>query len=91
MRARAEAIFMGRVQGVWFRANTQQFAMEHGVVGTVRNLDDGSVEAVFEGEKNSVETVIHKCRNKQPHARVTSSRIVWVEPTGEFSDFRILR
>ncbi len=64
MTVRAEVIFLGKVQGVWFRANTQKFAVGHGVVGTVRNLPDGSVEAVFEGEKTDVVSVISKCANR---------------------------
>ena len=91
MLARAEVIFQGKVQGVWFRANTQKFAVERGVLGTVRNLEDGSVEGVFEGEKNDVEGVIVDCRRKQPYAKVTGSKVLWLDPKGEFTDFRILR
>ena len=91
MMARAEAVFIGKVQGVWFRANTQRFAVEHGVVGIVRNLDDGSVEAVFEGDRNSIESVIYKCKNKQPHARVSSCRVIWTDLTDDFMDFMIIR
>lgn len=91
MNVRAEAIFTGKVQGVWFRANTQKFAVEDGVVGTVRNRSDGSVEAVFEGEKNDVESVIFKCGNRQPMGKVTSLEVRWTNPTGEFSEFSILR
>ena len=91
MKVRAEAIFMGKVQGVWFRANTEKFAVEHGVLGTVRNLPDGSVEAVFEGEKDDVKAVIDSCIHKQPMGKVSSSRVVWKDPTGEFDGFSILR
>ena len=91
MDVRAEAIFMGKVQGVWFRANTRKFAVEDGVVGTVRNLPDGSVEAVFEGKKDYVESVIYKCANRQPMGEVTSSKVRWTDPTGDFSEFSILR
>jgi acylphosphatase len=91
MNARAEAIFQGKVQGVWFRANTKEFADKLGITGTVRNLPDGTVEAVFEGDRNSIESVIFKCQNRQPMAKVTGSRIVWKDFSGEFKDFSILR
>ncbi|MCD6383946.1 MAG: acylphosphatase, partial [Thermoplasmata archaeon] len=48
MKVRAHVFFYGRVQGVFFRANCQRKAMELGVSGWVRNLPDGSVEAVME-------------------------------------------
>ena len=91
MNARAEATFQGKVQGVWFRANTKEFADRHGITGTVKNLEDGTVEAVFEGDKNSIESVIYKCQNSQPMAKVTGSKIIWKDYEGEFGDFSILR
>jgi acylphosphatase len=90
MLARAEAIFQGKVQGVYFRANAQKFAIELGLTGTVRNLEDGSVEAVFEGDKDSIESAISKCEKKQPFAKVRGSRIVWKVHSGEFKEFRII-
>jgi acylphosphatase len=55
----------------------------------VRNLPDGRVEAVFEGEKEAVEKLIEFCRRGPPGARVTKVEISWEPPTGEFKDFKI--
>jgi acylphosphatase len=91
MNARAEVVYRGSVQGVWFRVNARRAAVEVGVTGTVRNLDDGTVEAVFEGEKERVEAAIVRCEKDQPHANVTGVDVIWGEWTGEFKAFRILR
>lgn len=90
MNVRAHVIFSGRVQGVWFRANTRGKAAELGVTGWVRNLPDGTVEAVLEGEKSLVGELIDWCRTSQPHARVDSAMMEWQEFSGDFTDFEIL-
>ncbi|MCK5291590.1 MAG: acylphosphatase [Thermoplasmata archaeon] len=91
MKARAHAIFRGRVQGVFFRANTERKAREVGVVGWVRNLADGTVEAVFEGERVSVQEAIEWCRDNQPNAEVISVDVAWDDPTDSFSSFEVRR
>ncbi len=88
--ARAHVIFKGRVQGVFFRANTRDAAVRRGVSGWVRNLPDGSVEAVFEGEGAGIEKVIEWCRTSQPYATVDDAEVSWEKPAGEFDDFKIL-
>ena len=55
-------IISGRVQGVWYRAWTQNQAANRGLTGWVRNRKDGSVEAVFHGPKHSVADMIATCR-----------------------------
>ena len=55
----------GRVQGVFFRATTRDKAIALGVKGWVRNCLDGSVEAVFEGEKDIVEKIVNWCKKVQ--------------------------
>lgn len=55
---RMRVIVHGRVQGVWFRASTQRAAQQLGVSGWVRNLPDGSVEAVFEGLSTAVQAAV---------------------------------
>ncbi len=89
MIARATVNFIGRVQGVFFRANTLEKARECGVYGWVRNLPDGSVEAVFEGDEKGVKEVIEWCRTSQPFGSVDEVKICWEESVGEFTDFRI--
>lgn len=87
--ARAHVIFRGKVQGVFFRANTEGRARELGLKGWVRNLPDGSVESVFEGPREAVEKAIEWCKSSQPHARVTDADIDWEDYRGEFSSFEV--
>lgn len=63
-------IITGRVQGVWYRAWTEQEANALGVNGWVRNLPDGSVEAVFSGAEDVVRDMIDRCRSGPPLAKV---------------------
>jgi len=62
----AHVLIYGRVQGVFFRMETKYKAEEHDVSGWVRNKEDGSVEAVFEGEIQNVESLIKWCREGGP-------------------------
>lgn len=89
MKVRAHVYVSGRVQGVFFRSDTRDEAVRHGVTGWVRNLPDGRVEAVFEGEKEKVDKLIEFCRRGPPGARVTKVEVSWETPTGEFKDFKI--
>jgi acylphosphatase len=89
MKARAKVNFKGRVQGVFFRANTKEAADRFGVFGWVRNLRDRSVEAVFEGEKEKIEKVIQWCKTEQPYAEVDSADVQWEDFQGEFQRFEI--
>lgn len=90
MKTRLRVVFKGRVQGVFFRANTKRFADRHGVVGWVRNTESGDVEALFEGEVDAVNAAIHDCQHSQPYARVEKIDRAEEEPLGEFKDFRIM-
>ena len=67
---RRRVIARGRVQGVFFRAACAREARALGVAGWVRNLDDGSVEAVFEGPPEPVRAMVAWCRQGPPGARV---------------------
>jgi acylphosphatase len=62
-----------------------------GVLGWVRNLRDGSVEAVMEGPRDRVEALIEWCRTRQPYARVSEAKVAWEEHQAAFSDFSIRR
>lgn len=86
---RAHAIISGRVQGVFFRMKTLEAARKHGVSGWVKNKRDGSVEAVFEGEKILVDKVIEWCRRGPPASRVDNVKLEWETHTGEFTEFGI--
>lgn len=63
-------IVTGRVQGVWYRAWTEKEALVRGLDGWVRNLSDGTVEAVFSGPGQEVDDMIAACRTGPPLARV---------------------
>lgn len=89
MKVRLRVIFSGRVQGVFFRANTQRFAASHAVSGWVRNTDEGDVEALFEGEEEAVRAVIKKCQYEQPYARVEKVQVFEEEPKGDLEGFSI--
>ncbi len=88
-RVRAHAIISGRVQGVFFRMETMRAAQRIGVFGWVRNLRDGSVEAVFEGDKTRVDAILKWCKEGPPHAQVTDVKLDWQEYAGEFDSFEI--
>ena len=87
-RTRAHVFVSGTVQGVSFRATTRDTAREHGVEGWVRNLDDGRVEAVFEGPEEDVEALVTFCHEGSPAARVEDVEVTHEEPQGE-SGFRV--
>lgn len=88
MTVRAHVVITGRVQGVGFRYSTVDEASTRGLAGWVRNLPNGRVEAVFEGPKPDVESMIEWCRQGPPSARVTNIDVKWEAAKGE-RDFRI--
>lgn len=86
---RAHVLIRGRVQGVFFRAYTRDWAKELGVKGWVRNRSDGLVEAIFEGEEGRVKEIINRCRRGPPMAIVEDIKVDWQEYKGEFENFEI--
>jgi acylphosphatase len=71
----------GRVQGVWYRDSVRRVAERHDVAGGARNLADGTVEVVLEGEPEAVAAVEAYCREGPPDALVTRVDATDVEPT----------
>ncbi len=88
-KVRAHVFIEGRVQGIFFRANTRQEASLLGLTGWVRNCWDGRVEAVFEGEREKVEKVISWCKKGPPGAMVRDVETNWEQATGEYETFSI--
>lgn len=86
---RAHVVISGKVQGVFFRMETLEEARKTGVSGWVKNKQDGTVEAVFEGEKALVDSVIQWCRQGPPVSRVDNVDIEWEPYTGKFTGFSI--
>ena len=89
MKARAHMFVSGRVQGVFFRLQAKHNADRHDVKGWVRNLPDGRVEAMFEGEKEAVEALIEFCKHGPSGARVTNVNLRLESYIGDFNKFRI--
>jgi acylphosphatase len=81
--ARARVVVTGRVQGVFFRAEARSRASSLGLGGWVRNNDDGSVEAVFEGDRQRVESMVDWCARGPAHASVENVQVAWEDPRGE--------
>jgi acylphosphatase len=73
----------GRVQGVFFRAEARARAESLGVSGWVRNAEDGSVEAVFEGDDERVDSMVDWCRRGPRGAQVGDVAVETEEPAGE--------
>ena len=86
---RARIMVSGRVQGVGYRAFAARMAAQHGLVGGVRNLDDGRVELDVEGKKAVIEGLLHELQVGPPAARVTKIETEWSAATERFSSFSI--
>jgi len=88
-KTRAHVVVFGRVQGVSYRKNTVKQARKLGLSGWVKNLDDGRVEAVFEGEKKSIEKIVDWAKKGPVLAFVLNLNADWQEYKGEFNNFEI--
>lgn len=88
---RASLRIRGKVQGVFFRESARVEATRLGLTGWVRNRDDGSVEAVAEGEPAALEDFIRWCHRGPVAARVSEVERADGEPTGEFRTFTVER
>jgi acylphosphatase len=86
---RVQVVISGRVQGVAFRAYCQRRATELGVTGWVRNLWNGSVEALFEGTDDAVDAMLQWCRRGPSSAVVTGVEITEPEPGPPHRSFYI--
>jgi acylphosphatase len=89
MKVRAHVFVSGRVQGVFYRLTTKEWADELGIKGWVRNLPDGRVEAVLEGDKDKVEELIELMKKGPPMAIVHKIDVKWEEYKNEFKSFII--
>ncbi|MBX0321475.1 acylphosphatase [Halomicroarcula sp. F13] len=81
-RKRVHVFVSGRVQGVYYRATTRDTAREQGVDGWVKNLDDGRVEAVFEGDPEAVDAMVEYCHEGSTRANVTDVEVNEEAPEG---------
>ncbi|MFP4588512.1 MAG: acylphosphatase [Candidatus Acetothermia bacterium] len=88
-KKRVHLTISGHVQGVYFRANARDRAKRLGVKGWVKNLPNGDVEAVMEGEEKSLRDMISWCQKGPPMARVDGVDVAWRKFENQFDDFRI--
>jgi len=87
-RTRAHVYVSGTVQGVYFRATTRDEARDRNVDGWVQNLDDGRVEAVFEGPEETVEEMVEFCHEGSSAAEVEDVEVEYDDPKGK-DGFRV--
>ena len=85
----AHVVVSGRVQGVFFRASTRDFASRCRVRGFVRNLPGGQVEAVLQGERDAVEKVLAFLGEGPPGAVVTDVAVDWRDPVEPYEGFHV--
>ena len=88
---RAHFYIKGLVQGVSYRAWTQNTAQKVGLTGWVRNLEDGRIEAIIEGDRDRARELIKLIKKGPKLAKVEHIDVCWEEATGEFDSFEILR
>jgi len=88
-QVRAHIFVSGLVQGVFFRARTRRKAQELGIKGWVRNLPDGRLEAVFEGEEERVREMLKWAQNGPPGAQISDFQAKWEEYEEEFENFEV--
>lgn len=79
----------GSVQGVGFRYFVKGAAKDLGLTGWVRNTEDGNVEALFQGPKESIERAVALCKEGPPMAAVKGVELFWEEPKEAFKEFEI--
>ncbi|MEA2037804.1 MAG: acylphosphatase [Nanoarchaeota archaeon] len=86
---RAHLIVSGRVQGVWFRDTTNKVASKLGLKGFVRNLPDGNVEVIAEGNEEKIKKLVKFCHDGPEHADVNNVDISYEDSKDEFTTFSI--
>ena len=89
MRKRADVYYSGRVQGVGFRYSVREVACGFEVTGFVRNLPDGRVEMVAEGEEEEVQAFLEAIVASHLGSHVRGADVRWDAATGEFDGFGI--
>ena len=88
-KERVHATISGRVQGVAFRDSTRQEAEKLGLTGWVRNTEEGSVEAMFEGDSGAVNQMVEWCKSGPSSADVEDVSTERETPSGDLSGFEV--
>src|SRR3989344_5559541 len=89
MAVRAHLKIIGQVQGVFFRRSAKIEADKLGIVGWVKNSDDGSVEVMAQGEKGDTNRFIKWCKKGPPFAKIEKVDVHWEKELHDFDDFSI--
>lgn len=89
MRKRAHVFYTGRVQGVGFRYSTREVACGFEVTGLVRNMADGRVELIIEGDEAEAEAFLEAIRDSQIGNYIRGEDVNWQVATGEFTGFEV--
>ena len=89
MRKRAHVVYSGRVQGVGFRYSAREVACGYEVTGFVRNLPDGRVEMVAEGDEEEAKAFLAAIHDGQLGSYIRGTDVNWMAATGEFNQFEI--
>jgi acylphosphatase len=88
-KARLHIQVYGIVQGVFFRSSTEEKAFSLGITGWVKNMRDGSVEILAEGEREALEELLAWCKKGPEGSRVDRAEHSWEDFTGEFKSFYV--
>ena len=91
MLKRVHLIISGHVQKIFFRSFIKENADKLGIKGYVKNLPSGEVEAVCEGQKESIDAMVRVCKKGHKLAVVENIEIKEEKPTKEFTSFTIMR
>ena len=86
-----QILIKGKVQRVFFRVFLKKQAMKLGLKGRAKNLANGQVKVVFQGEKQALKKAIEECRQGPPTAQVKNIKVSWQKPKEELIDFKIIR
>ena len=89
IQKRIHIFITGRVQGVFFRQSTRVMAIKNNVTGWIRNLDDGRVEIVAEGETQNIDNLVTWCKTGPANSRVDEFELSEENYTGEFENFEV--
>ena len=90
IQKRIHIFITGRVQGVFFRQSTRVMAIKNNVNGWIRNLDDGRVEIVAEGETQNIDNLVTWCKTGSANSRVDEFELLDEDSTGEFENFDVI-
>jgi acylphosphatase len=89
MRKRAHVYYSGRVQGVGFRYSVRAVACGYEVTGYARNLADGRVEVIAEGDEEEAQAFLAAIRDSQLGGYIRGENVNWSAASGEFNQFEI--